>query len=142
MGVAPSVEPVPLGSPLLDRVWNLYRKNSRTLGFLPRGALEEFAHAGRVLAVTRGDELLGYAAWRRSREEAVLVHLCVAEAHRGSGCSEVLLREMIEHCREDAAIRLRCRRDYGAANRLWPRLGFVMHREVVGRGADQCPLLE
>jgi GNAT superfamily N-acetyltransferase len=138
--VAPS--PVPLGSSLLDQVWELYRKNSATLGFLPRGALDEFAHAGRVLAATRGDELLGYAAWRRSREEAVLVHLCVAEAHRGSNCSEVLLRAMIEHCRQDASIRLRCRKDYIAANRVWPRLGFAVDREVVGRGADQVPLLE
>lgn len=133
---------VPLGSSLLDQVWELYRKNTATLGFLPRGALDEFAHAGRVLAAIRGDELLGYAAWRRSREEAVLVHLCVGEAHRGSDWSEVLLRGMIEQCREDAAIRLRCRKDYAAANRVWPRHGFAVDGEVVGRGADQVPLLE
>jgi hypothetical protein len=136
-----SLTPVPLGSALLDQVWELYRKNAATLGFLPRGALDEFAHAGRVLVATRGDELLGYAAWRRSREEAVLVHLCVAETHRGSDCSEVLLRGMIEQCREDPSIRLRCRKDY-AANRLWPRHGFAFEREVLGRGADQVPLFE
>lgn len=133
---------VPVGSALLDQVWELYRKNTATLGFLPRGALEEFAHAGHVLAATRGEQLLGYAAWRRSREEAVLVHLCVAEAHRGSDCSEALLREMIEQCRKDVAIRLRCRKDYVAANRVWPRHGFAVEGEVVGRGADQVPLLE
>ncbi|MEZ4321150.1 MAG: hypothetical protein R3F61_26965 [Myxococcota bacterium] len=134
--------PVPLGSSLLDQVWELYRKNAATLGFLPRGALDEFAHAGRVLAATSGDQLLGYAAWRRSREEAVLVHLCVAEGQRGSDCSEVLLCGLIEQCREDAAIRLRCRKDYAAANRIWPRHGFAVEREVVGRGADGAVLLE
>lgn len=137
-----SVSVVPLGSALLDQVWELYRKNSATLGFLPRGALEEFAHAGCVLAAMRGEELLGYAAWRRGVKEAILVHLCVAAAHRGTDCSEALLRGMIEQCKGDAAIRLRCRKDYAAANRVWPRHGFAFEREVVGRGADRAPLLE
>jgi GNAT superfamily N-acetyltransferase len=137
-----TLSPVPLGSALLEQVWELYRKNAATLGFLPRGALDEFAHAGRVLAASSGEDLWGYAAWRRSRDEAVLVHLCVAEAHRGTQCSEVLLRGMIQRCRDDAAIRLRCRKDYTAANRVWPRHGFAVEHEVIGRGADQAPLLE
>lgn len=137
-----SLTPVPLGSSLLDEVWSLYRKHSATLGFLPRGALEEFAHAGCVLAATRGEELLGYTAWRRSQKEAVLVHLCVAEIHRGGDVADTLLRNLIEHCREDMAIRLRCRKDYEAANRVWPRHGFIFVNEIAGRGADATPLLE
>jgi GNAT superfamily N-acetyltransferase len=133
---------VPVGSDLLDQVWELYRQNASTLGFLPRGAMDEFAHAGHVLAATRGDALLGYAAWRRSRGDAVLVHLCVAEADRGAGCSEALLQRMVDLCRKDAAIRLRCRRDYVAANKVWPQLGFVVTGESVGRGADQAALIE
>lgn len=133
--------PVLPGSPWLDRIWGLYRKHSNTLGFLPRGALDEFAHAGCVYAATRGEELLGYIAWRRSRMESVLVHLCVADDHRGKDCSEVLLRGMIEACRDDAAIRLHCRKDYAAANRLWPRHGFAVLGEKSGRGSDGATLL-
>lgn len=131
---------VPLGSELLDKVWELYRKNSNTLGFLPRGALEEFAHAGCVLAATHGAELLGYAAWRHSKGEVVLVHLCVSEQHRKTDCSELLVKELIEQSKDAIAIRLRCRKDYEAANRLWPKHGFVVAHEVEGRGSDAEPL--
>lgn len=134
--------PAQLGSSLLNQVWELYRRNSSTLGFLPRGALDEFAHAGCVLAAALGDEVLGYVAWRRSRGEAVLVHLCVAEAHRRTDCSKRLLRGLIDQCRDETAIRLRCRKDYVAANRVWPRHGFAVEREIVGRGANGMPLLE
>ncbi|MCB1735689.1 MAG: GNAT family N-acetyltransferase [Gammaproteobacteria bacterium] len=133
---------VPPGSILVDKVWDLYRKNSNTLGFLPRGALDEFVHAGCVLAHTRNEELLGYAAWRRSRGEVVLVHLCVAEEHRGSDCSENLLRHLIHLSKDANAIRLRCRKDYEAANQLWPKHGFALDNEIVGRGADSMPLFE
>lgn len=136
-----SLTPVPLGSDLLDQVWNLYRKNSATLGFLPRGALDEFAHAGCVLAANRAEEVLGYMAWRRSRNEVVLVHLCVAEAHRSTACAGLLLKELIRLCRDDVAIRLRCREDYAAANRLWPKHGFAVDDEKAGRGADGAALL-
>lgn len=137
-----AVSPVPPGSDLLDRVWQLYRKNSGTLGFLPRGAFDEFAQAGCMASATSGPELVGYTAWRRSRREAIIVHLCVAEAFRGGAGSDCLLKYIFEQCRDDAVIRLRCRKDYASANKLWPRHGFAADREVAGRGADSAPLLE
>src|SRR5690554_598666 len=136
-----NIVPVLVGSKWLDLVWELYRKNTSTLGFLPRGAFEEFAHAGSVLAATNEDSVIGYMAWRRSGDEAVLVHFCVSEEHWGSGFSEVLLSALIEQCSDNAAIRLRCRKDYEAANQLWPRFGFAVENEVVGRGADRAILL-
>lgn len=138
-----SIEIIPvLGSSVeLSLIWELYRKNSNTLGFLPRGAFEEFAHAGRVLAAIKQDTIIGYVAWRRSNDEAVLVHLCVSEEHRGSLCATHLLNALIEQCKNDAAIRLRCRKDYEAANRLWPRFAFAVEGEALGRGVDQAVLL-
>jgi len=136
-----TISVVPAGSTLLDQVWKLYRKNSGVLGFLPRGALEEFAQRGWVMAAMRGDALLGYVAWRRSWEESVLVHLCVSRENRGSSCSKLLLTGLIEQCHDDAAIRLRCRKDYDVPNRLWPRYGFAVESEVRGRAIDAVPLL-
>lgn len=136
-----TVSPVPLGSDLLDRVWQLYRKHSSTLGFLPRGAFDEFAQAGCMAAATCGAQLAGYTAWRRSRRETIIVHHCVAEAFRGGAASDTLLRHVIEQCRDDAVIRLRCRKDYSAANKLWLKHGFAADGEAIGRGADSAPLL-
>lgn len=131
---------VPLASEWLERVWELYRKNSNTLGFLPRGALEEFTAAGNVLGALADGKLIGYAAWRYSKGDAVIVHLCVAEEHRGSDCAGTLLRSLIERCNDSSAIRLSCRKDYHAANILWPKHGFTFVDETVGRGADAEPL--
>lgn len=129
-----------VGSDVLEKVWDLYRKNSGTLGFLPRGALDEFAHAGRVIAAISSDGLLGYLAWRLSKGEVVIVHLCVAEEYRRTNCADLLLSKLIEECEDARALRLRCRKDYVAANRLWPKHGFVVVDETVGRGADAAPL--
>lgn len=136
-----AVVPVSPADPLLENVWNLYRKNSKTLGFLPRGAMEEFAANGHVIGLQVGEALVGYAAWRLSRREAVLVHLCIDEAHRAAGHARSLISQMIEFCRDFVAIRLSCRIDYHDANRLWPQVGFVCEGERVGRGTDGAKLL-
>lgn len=133
---------VHLGSALFEQVWRLYRKNTNTLGFLPRGAFEQFALAGCILSICSNEDSVGYVAWRNQSTEAVLVHLCVDAGHRGTGCHELLLRGMIDQCRNIPAIRLRCRKDYSKANRVWERHGFRIESELVGRGMDAAPLFE
>jgi hypothetical protein len=124
----------------LEMIWDLYRRNSSTLGFLPRGALDQFAMAGCVIAATEQEQLIGYVAWRRTRQEAVVVHLCVREESRGSECADLLMKALIKECVSDPAIRLRCRKDYLSANHIWPKHGFICEREDTGRGADAAPL--
>lgn len=48
------VRPIDTAGGELDAVFDLYRKNSATLGWLPRGAFDEFAREGRIL-VTLAD---------------------------------------------------------------------------------------
>lgn len=132
--------PVIPASPEIEEVWRLYRENSATLGFLPRGAFDQFAASGGILMAKRTNQPLGYVAWRRSRNEAVLVHLCVGKAHRGSNYSSLLLDEMINYCSDEVAIRIRCRKDY-RVNSLWPQYDFAFEGEIRGRGADASPLL-
>ena len=45
------------GAAQLQQVMDLWRVNSRTLGFLPLGAFTSYAEAGGVLVATCGDEL-------------------------------------------------------------------------------------
>lgn len=123
-----------------EAVLALYRKNRRTLGFLPVGAFEQCADEGRLLAVTIDGQVAGYAAYRVARRAAVLVHLCVDEAHRGKGVAGALLDEMLRDTCELDVVRLRCRQEY-SANELWPRYGFVCVGERPGRGTDRAPLL-
>jgi len=121
---------------LLREVIQLWRSNSSTLGFFPEGAFEERARSGQILvATTPADGLVGYLAYRRTRERVAIIHLCVAPAHRGRSVARLLVDRLCEEVRECAGISLRCRRDYDAS-RAWPRLRFEAVNELPGRGRD------
>jgi len=119
----------------LAEVFRLYRSQSGTLGFLPRGAFEEFARDGRILVAIRDRRLLGYLAYRVSGHDSVVVHLCVRDEDRRQGVASTLINELICESADVRSIRLSCRAEY-AANALWPRFGFTCIDERPGRGSD------
>ncbi len=127
--------PIDTMSDELDAVFDLYRRNSATLGWLPRGAFDEFAREGRILVTMADGALDGYLAYRVAGTDAVIVHLCVREERRGRGVADVLLEELFQQAAGLGSIRLACREEY-AANRLWPRHQFNCVSERPGRGAD------
>lgn len=141
-----TVELVERESNAFRAVLDLYRKHRRTLGFLPVGAFEQCADEGRLLAARFDNEVVGYAAYRVAQcanvagKEAVLVHLCVAEAQRGKRVAGTLLDELLRDTSELVGVRLLCRREY-PANRIWPQYGFRCVGEREGRGQDRAPLL-
>ncbi|MCC7380859.1 MAG: GNAT family N-acetyltransferase [Deltaproteobacteria bacterium] len=134
------VDLVERDSGAFEDVLTLYREHRRTLGFLPVGAFEQCADEGRLLAAVIDTRVVGYLAYRVAAREAVLVHLCVAEAHRGKRVAGVLLDELVRDTSELIGIRLLCRSEY-EANRLWPQFAFRCVGERVGRGQDRAPLL-
>lgn len=134
-----TIRPIHAEGSELEQVLALYKRNTGTLGFLPRGAFEEFAQQGWVLVATGDDGLEGYLAWRVSGDHAVIVHLCVAKEHQGKGIASALLKELFHRTPGLRAIRLSCREEY-EANRVWPRHGFICDREKPGRGADGARL--
>ena len=115
---------------------DLMKRNSRTLGFLPRAALQEALDRGDVLgAHCKGDSLVGYLLYASYPERIRIVHLCVADEHRGTGLARLLYDALETTCTTQCVIRLNCRRDYDA-HRLWPKLGFVPVDEKPGRSQD------
>lgn len=123
--------------PLLGDVIQLWRANSATLGFFPEGAFRERAEQGQILVATSvADGLVGYLAYRRTRDRVAIIHLCVAEAQRGRSIARLLVERLCEEVRTCAGISLRCRRDFHA-NRLWSSLCFEAVNELRGRGRDR-----
>jgi predicted nucleic acid-binding protein len=133
------VHAVDPGSPGFAEVYALYRVHSTKLGFLPRGAFEQFATEGQVLACRVDGSLAGYLAYRTSRNFVVVVHLCVAKQFRGNGVARSLMTTLV-NTEKHETFRLTCRTDYSEANRIWPRFGFVIRGERPGRGITPTTL--
>jgi len=126
------IETVQPESPLFQQVKALWRKYSDTLGMMPDGGFQDYAEKQRILGLVDENDLCGYLMFRVSRNRAHIVHLCVAESHRGNRASEQLVDELFRRTQHLNGIELRCRRDFGVS-RLWPKLGFVPLGERPGR---------
>lgn len=116
-----------------DQVLRLYRANSGTLGFFPKGALDEFVNEGCVLVALDGTVVVGYLAYRVTGASAKIVHLCVDAEIRGKGIARALADELFRETSSLEDVRLLCREDYSLTS-FWPRLGFVCASEKSGRG--------
>lgn len=104
-----------------DDVFALYRKDSCTLGFMPRGAFEEGITKGTLLVAMDGhDQILGYLLYRVAHAYASVAHLCVAAEVRGCGTGKALVDQLKSHTTHLDGINLKCRRDF-AAHKQWPK---------------------
>lgn len=123
--------------PRLTEVVEIWGANRKTLGLFPAGAFADCAARGHlVIACGTDGKVAGYLAFRVQRRlnSAAIIHLCIASAARGTGCSDQLLEWLKRYGRAQqlAGLRLKCRRDYHAES-LWQRLGFVARGDVRGR---------
>ena len=117
----------------LDAVDRLMKRNSRTLGFLPRNALKEFLNKGGVLGAKSQDgQLVAYLLYAAYSKYFRITQLCAHEEHRGKGIARRLLNELIASANTQKVIKLNCRRNF-PVDKLWPKLGFVAQGEKPGR---------
>jgi len=128
---------VATGSPHTNDVAQLWRANKGTLGFFPEVALNDYAnHGGILAALDSEDALVGYVLFYQTRGpgygEVRVVHLCIEQQHRGHGIARQLIERLRKETRLCCGARARCRRDF-SANSLWPKLGFSVAHESIGR---------
>src|SRR5579862_5571743 len=126
-------ETVPTHAPELAAIRELWRQNSATLGFFPQGAFEDYAAEGGIISATDTQRhLLGYLAFRRTRYQAVIVHLCVGAQTRNQGVARALFSAFQDSTADSRGARVTCRKDFAAAA-LWPKLGFLCVSEHPAR---------
>ena len=120
----------------LDEVDHLMKRNSATLGFLPREALRKsyFERSCVLGAIAEEDVLAGYLLYYIADGYFRITHLCVAESFQKRGIARRLVEELKRSATTQKSIRLNCRRDF-PASRMWPRLGFVPFGDRPGRSA-------
>lgn len=120
---------------LFDQVIAIHKKNTATLGFLPRGAFEEKAKVGKILIYLEGSDVLGYLLYdiNGRNQLAYIVHLCVDRRHQRKQIAKRLFQYFEKHLQGMVGgIRVRCRVDY-EASKLWPTLGFQSIGVTPGR---------
>lgn len=123
----------------VPQVLSLWRTQRQWLGFLPTEGFLERAAKGTLIAAVVGTKVVGYVLYDLPRDRVKLIHLCIADQHRGKGIARQLVDEVSARHRDRRGIELRCRRDY-PANAAWPELGFVARQEAPGRSEAGHPL--
>ncbi|MGK5548423.1 GNAT family N-acetyltransferase [Streptomyces sp. URMC 127] len=125
-------------SEMLGAAIALGNRYTKWLGLLTPPAYRKYADDGGLLVALDGGELVGYALFGlpKRNQYVRLVHLCVAEEHRGKGIASLLIAELRRRQGHRLGIRARCRRDYGLSA-TWSALGFVPKGEGLGRGGDK-----
>ena len=85
-------------SKFLNDIKELWRANSKTLGFFPDGAFNEHAaHKNIIAVINKTRTLQGYLLYRVVRRgkmwpEVTIVHLCIDERFRNQGIVEKVNR--------------------------------------------------
>ena len=122
----------------IDLIYNLWRKDSKTLGFFPKGAFEEYAQKNQIiLAFSESNQFIGYLLYRLPNQIVSITHLCIDSDFRGNGIPELLFNSLTNTSSNRDGISLDCRRDYGI-EKLWTGLGFKAVSEKIGRGTDKA----
>jgi len=124
-------------SPYLNDVIKLGDTNSKTLGFLAKGAFHNFAIKKLILIAknAKGD-FCGYLLYSINQKDRFvsIVHLCVEKSHRGRGVAKTLMNHFKKMTKDTfRGIRIHCRRDYKKINDVWPKFGFNALGEKHGR---------
>lgn len=116
-----------------DFVDELMKKNSETLGFLPKEAILFHIDSGGCLGVkTKDGRLAGYILFATYPDRFRIVHLCVSDDYRGKGIAKTLVENLKEKVTTQKSLVLHCRRDF-EVNKMWPKLGFIALGEKKGR---------
>ena len=120
----------------VEAVDALMKRNSGTVGFLPRVVIEESLKRDSVLgAVNKDGQLAGYILYAGYRDRFRIVQLCVSEDFRGQGLARKLIDALKATATTQKVIRLSCRNDF-PAHGMWPTLGFVPVDEKPGRSRE------
>ncbi len=129
-------------SQYLKNIKELWRANSKTLGFFPEGAFYEHAsHKNIVAAISETGILEGYLLYRVVRRGKMwpgvtIVHLCIDETFRNQGVGKILIEYLCNKTKQDhLGIGLWCRRDY-AAHSFWQKAGFIPIADRYGRSGE------
>ena len=125
----------------IGKVCLLSDLNKKRLGFMPKGAMQDYANKGNIIIAINGDKLAGYLLYREAKKynKISITHVCVDDLYRGQHISDNLVAELKNISINTNGIFLYCRKDYKV--NLWRRCGFTVRHDKPGR-SKQGSVLE
>lgn len=130
------IETVKGDNSTLKQIQKLWRANSSSLGFLPKGAFSEYAWRKQIVGVFEEDRnCVGYLLYRIAGDRAYIVHLCVHKTKRGKGIARKLTEQLFNTTKHLKGVSLWCRRDF-ISTKIWPELGFVAVTDKPGKNLE------
>jgi predicted nucleic acid-binding protein/GNAT superfamily N-acetyltransferase len=122
--------------PLLEQVIDLGKRNSKTLGLMPRDAYIEQARKRCIVVAYEGKKLIGYCLFRitTTKHRIGITQVCVDSGRRQAGVAKALLSQITNkyHSLLNGML-VSCREDYVAACKLWQKFGFVIKKRTPSR---------
>ena len=124
-----------------EQVKKLWRENSQTLGFLPKGAFNNYAADKCILVAQDNKTILGYLLFRKVKghcpyPQATIVHLCIDTKLRNQGIAKFLIEKLCSDLESSYLnLKITCRKDY-QLDEFWIKLGFVFQNEIIGRSGQ------
>ena len=129
---------------LTQDVITLSDENKKTLGFIPRKAIQDRAKQGDIFVAVQEDTLVGYLLFRRATQENrfVINQLCIRPSERGKKISYKLIDKLKLICEAEKrrGIFIKTREDYRQASKVWSRNDFIPKGESAGRGKNGMKL--
>lgn len=131
--------------PLIERVIDLGKKNSATLGLMPRDAYIEQARKRCLLVASEDDNLVGYCLFRltTSKMRIGITQVCVSPDFRRQKVAQTLLNVIRDKYKNVfGGMLISCREDYIEPCALWSRYGFTRAKRVRSRSLEERYLIK
>ena len=118
------------------------KRNSRTLGFLPKEALRDYFENDGVLGkISDNGDVVGYLLYAEYENRFRIAQLCVEKDFRLKNTAKELIDTLKDKVTTQKYITLQCRRDF-PAHKIWPRFGFFALNEKTGRSRAGYTLVQ
>lgn len=126
--------------PVFEKVLELGKKNSGTLGLMPRDAFVEHAKKKWIVVALSDKQLAGYCLFRltTTKHRVAITQVCIDPAYRNQSVAKSLLTQVRD--RYSSLFRgmlVTCREDYIHACRLWEHFGFKIIDRVPSRSVKE-----
>jgi predicted nucleic acid-binding protein/GNAT superfamily N-acetyltransferase len=126
--------------PFLAKVIALGKKNSQTLGLMPKDAYIQQARQKCILIAVENDQLLGFCLFRvvSSKRRIGITQVCIDQSRRKQGIARFLLNQVRDKYKTLLnGMLVSCREDYHDACNLWLGFGFIKKKRVRSRSVEE-----